>query len=74
MAAYALANAWSNVNEIISNAEDTWLQNYENKVNKRKKLLENQLEQGIINQEYLQPTKVEKSEKELEKRKLRNCT
>ena len=68
MAAYALANAWSDVNTIIANSEDAWIQNYETKVNTRKDLLEDQLEQGLINQEYYNH-QVEALDEDLDKKK-----
>ncbi|MGE4567883.1 MAG: hypothetical protein AB7C90_01700, partial [Bacteroidales bacterium] len=51
MAAYAIANAWSQANQIAKNSEDKALAEYEKRIDYRKKLLDDQLEQGIITQE-----------------------
>jgi TP901 family phage tail tape measure protein len=51
MAAYALSNAWADTNAIIKNKEDKALTEYEKRINYRKKLLDDQLEKGIISQD-----------------------
>jgi len=51
MAAYALGNAWAQINQLRKNAEDREMQEYEANVEKKKELLEYQLEHGIISQE-----------------------
>ncbi len=68
MAAYAVSNAWADINQIMKNSEDTALQRYESSVNRKKELLSDQLEAGIISQEQYDD-KTEQLDKKVEHRK-----
>ncbi len=68
MAAYAMAAAWTDANTIIKNREDSAMLDYERKVDDRKELLADQLEKGLINQEYYNK-QVEALDKDLDYKK-----
>lgn len=51
MAAYALGNAWSSINQLIKNNEDTALAEYEQRCDRKKEALQRQLDVGKISQE-----------------------
>jgi len=68
MAAYALGTAWGQVNQLIANAEQNELTRYAAQVEKRKLLLEQQFDDGLISQEYYNK-QVEELDKKLDYKK-----
>lgn len=68
MAAYALGTAWGQVNKLISNAEQKELARYETQIEKRKLLLDQQFDDGLISQEFYNK-KVEELDKKLDYKK-----